>query len=589
MMLTDDEVQAELSQKGINTSPIASFDSQGLINLLPGDSTMAKFDFTIEAGSDVVITVEQENLLAVAEAFSFVVKNETTGETFIVAKSDSSQGGLIAGALGLDVLGAVNSGNGLRLDINDLPPGNYSVEVQADSSKLADILKTIKLEDLGNNTVNGLVQDTVKGLVKEILINPNNVGALEGILKQATLGQVLALAKKTPIEGSLITAVEVVLDNFLIKAIAGDLLNSSVADILAGNAGGLLGSTVLDLLSPVITPLLNALMGLGDGLGEFIYDDLVEPLIDDILVGLLLDSTGLGDGLNGVLGGVNNLLASLGLSGVLPALDDLLKLVADNILSNPLTLFPDISADVYEINSKTYHVEGNVTEDSDNGTHADILNGAKLTEVSVDGKPVVTLDQVDAGGTYAEIEGVYGTLKIYEDGTFSYQSNNVIGESIIQDVFTYTVTDGDGHSETATLTVNIDTVNEVINFIDSTDGQLIQGGAGDDVITGSSGADTAVYHVLDNADNTGGNGHDTWTNFSMDEGDKINVSDLLSGNTSLQDAISIEEDDNGNVVLKIDRDGASNNVYQSEVFLTLEGVTLTDKLLDELFNNSHLL
>src|SRR5690606_31843810 len=76
MILADDEVQAELGQKGINTLPIASFDSQGLIDLLPGDSTMAKFDFTIEAGSDVVITVEQENLLAVAEAFSFVVKNE---------------------------------------------------------------------------------------------------------------------------------------------------------------------------------------------------------------------------------------------------------------------------------------------------------------------------------------------------------------------------------------------------------------------------------------------------------------------------------------------------------------------------------
>src|SRR5690606_24859140 len=178
--------------------------------------------------------------------------------------------------------------------------------------------------------------------------------------------------------------------------------------------------------------------------------------------------------------------------------------------------------------------------------------------------------------------------KIYEDGTFSYQSNNVIGESIIQDVFTYTVTDGDGHSETATLTVNIDTVNEVINFIDSTDGQLIQGGAGDDVITGSSGADTAVYHVLDNADNTGGNGHDTWTNFSMDEGDKINVSDLLSGNTSLQDAITLTEDAEGNVVLNIDRDGKAGTSYQSESFLTLVGVEKTDTLLDDLINNGHL-
>ncbi|ENX06777.1 type I secretion C-terminal target domain-containing protein [Acinetobacter variabilis] len=43
-----------------------------------------------------------------------------------------------------------------------------------------------------------------------------------------------------------------------------------------------------------------------------------------------------------------------------------------------------------------------------------------------------------------------------------------------------------------------------------------------------AGADTAIYYLLNNADATGGNGTDTWTDFNAVEGDTIDVSALLS-------------------------------------------------------------
>lgn len=585
IILVNDVVNAELSQKTVNPIPLAEYDSQELIDLLQGDSTMAQFNFTIGVDSkDVVIVVDQDNLLAVAEAFSFIVKNETTGEVFVVAKSDSSQGGLIAGTLGLDVLGAVEDGNGLRLDVNDLPPGDYSVEVHGDSSKLADILAGIELETLGQNTVNELLQDTVKGLVKNLLVNQSN----DTLLDQISLGTLLDVAENVPALGGLVSAV-----NLLLGIVVGDdLTTKSVHELLddLGFLGSALGTAVSGLVSGIDT-----LLGGVNKLGEFLYDQLVEPLVDDILVNLLLGSTGLGSELDGALSGVNTLLGSLGLSGVLPALDVVLKLVAENILSNPLTLFPDISADVYEVDSKTYHVEGNVTEDADNGTHEDMLgNGGKLTEISFNGTSEV-LDQTDAGGTYAEIQGEYGTLKIYEDGRFSYQSNNVEGS--VNDVFTYTVTDQNGYSETATLTVNIDGVNETINFSGTDSDDILQGGAGDDILTGGAGADTAIYYLLDNVDATGGNGTDTWTDFEFGaDADKIDISALLDGlqtSSNIGKYISVETNADGKAVISIDRDGESDEFSASDL-LVLDNISPADlnltneQLLNSLLNNNQI-
>ena len=114
-----------------------------------------------------------------------------------------------------------------------------------------------------------------------------------------------------------------------------------------------------------------------------------------------------------------------------------------------------------------------------------------------------------------------------------YEYNSSVGQSpLLSEVFEYTVTrnagQADQESASANLVINIDRVNQILNYADDPADNLLQGGAGDDILTGGAGADTAIYYLLNNADATGGNGTDTWTDFNAVEGDTIDVSALLS-------------------------------------------------------------
>jgi len=52
------------------------------------------------------------------------------------------------------------------------------------------------------------------------------------------------------------------------------------------------------------------------------------------------------------------------------------------------------------------------------------------------------------------INGQYGQLSINSDGTYTYTSNGT-NTTAVQDVFTYALTDFDGDTDTAELTINI--------------------------------------------------------------------------------------------------------------------------------------
>jgi hypothetical protein len=543
----------------------------------------------------VLITVQQENLVSLANAFTFVVRNMSTGEEFEVSSANTSQGGLVAGALGLELLGGVADAQGLRLDINDLPPGNYEVSVYGDSSQLADILTTIDLASLGDGTVDALVSDTVLGLVETALIGPDVDS--RGLLEQLTLSQLLDVTTNTsiPALNTLTTAVNsilaVAIDNPLVSPILGDVYNTSVGDLLAGNAGGVLG-ILLNVfgLGPALNSLVNGVLANVDNVGQLVFDNLVEPLVRDILLETVLEDTGLSAGLDTILGSVNTLLETLGLGSILPTMDGLIDLIAQEALSNPLTLFGGTTAEVYEVNGEIYRATGNIQETSADGTQADNWAGGVLTEIN--GQPV-TFESSDEGGNYTTIEGTYGQLKLYENGNFSYVYNSVAGQdAALRDVFTYTVTRNAGqeNEETASadLTINIDTVNQIINYADDPADNLLQGGAGDDILTGGAGADTAIYYLLVNADATGGNGTDIWTDFSLNEGDAIDVSALLTGANAenISEYISVEVNDNNATVISIDRDGAGTQFRDKVELITLEGVNTN---LEELLSNGHII
>lgn len=72
-----------------------------------------------------------------------------------------------------------------------------------------------------------------------------------------------------------------------------------------------------------------------------------------------------------------------------------------------------------------------------------------------------------------------------------------------------------GHTDSATLT--IDMAPQIVSTNQN------------DVLIGSAYGDTLIYHLLNGADATGGNGADRWQNFSTAQGDKIDIHELLTG------------------------------------------------------------
>ncbi|NNH25170.1 SwmB domain-containing protein [Acinetobacter terrestris] len=588
LSLANDEISALLVNKTINTAtPLATIDEQDLISVLPGDSRIAVMNFTIDSGTeDVVIAVQQDNLVDLAGAFTFVVRNAATGEEFQVAAADTSQGGLVAGALGLELLGGVADAQGLRLDISDLPAGNYEVSIYGDSSQLADILATVDLASLGDNTVNNLVSDTVLGLLETALTGPD--ADPRGLLEQLTLSQLLEVTTDIPALGTLTGAVNTILAPLLNNPLLGDLNNTSVGDIIAGNAGGALGFLLTTLgLGTILNSLVNGVLAGVDGAGQALFDNLVEPLVRDILLDTVLEGTGLTTGLNSLLGSVNTLLDPLGLDNVLPTVDGLLDLVAQEILSNPLTLLGGTTAEVYAV-GETYRATGNIQETSVDGTQADNWGDGVLTAVK--GVPV-TFDSTDADGNFTLIQGTYGVLKLYDDGSFIYNSNSLNGQgSSISEVFSYTVTRnaGQANEETASadLTINIDPVNQIINYADDSADNLLQGGAGNDILTGGAGADTAIYYLLNNTDATGGNDTDTWTDFNTAEGDIIDVSALLSDQpvnaSNLGSYITLDQRGDDTIVM-IDRDGSATDAnYTPTELIILQNTDSTSLVLEDL-------
>ncbi len=98
---------------------------------------------------------------------------------------------------------------------------------------------------------------------------------------------------------------------------------------------------------------------------------------------------------------------------------------------------------------------------------------------------------------------------------------------------------------------------------------LLNGGEGVDTLLGGTGADTFVIDDL--------NAVDTVQDFSLAQGDKLDISDLISGYDPLTDAISdfVQIADSGsNSIVSVDVDGGADNFVQ---IATLNNVTGLDE------------
>jgi hypothetical protein len=118
------------------------------------------------------------------------------------------------------------------------------------------------------------------------------------------------------------------------------------------------------------------------------------------------------------------------------------------------------------------------------------------------------------------------------------EQGTTVASIISKETFTYTLNDQNGHTDTATLTINMNP--QMVSTVDA-------------VIAGSVYGDTLIYHLLNANDATGGNGTaDTWTNFSLAQGDKIDIGDLLVGwngqNATLGNYLTVTTSGNNTVI-----------------------------------------
>ncbi|MBS0893973.1 type I secretion C-terminal target domain-containing protein, partial [Tatumella sp. JGM130] len=242
----------------------------------------------------------------------------------------------------------------------------------------------------------------------------------------------------------------------------------------------------------------------------------------------------------------------------------------------------EVSVDDMQTSSDSSVVSGNLFDGSDSDGVADELQTVytKLT-VANESDSSVTLNQYDTASQ--SLTGRYGTLTIHGDGSYSYTLNSNIDVADItqKEIFSYTLTAENG-STTSTANLTID-LHPTISG--TTQADTSGGTAYDDTFHLEGDDSSVVYNVL-SKDNTGGNGSDTWDDFSVSKGDHVDLDALLIGwdgkESSLGNYVSVTHTDSGNTVVSIDRDG-SGTKYQSTTLITLENVNAT---MDEILHHS---
>ncbi|MEH8225202.1 type I secretion C-terminal target domain-containing protein [Aeromonas veronii] len=112
--------------------------------------------------------------------------------------------------------------------------------------------------------------------------------------------------------------------------------------------------------------------------------------------------------------------------------------------------------------------------------------------------------------TSQTVVGLYGSLEVYSDGTYTYTPNPDLNNVGKADVFNYQLAQSDGDQDTAQLTINIASSATVAPIVmeGTNANDALVGTSGDDVLLGHAGAD--VLNGNDGNDRLeGGAGNDT--------------------------------------------------------------------------------
>ncbi|PWD90274.1 hypothetical protein DC081_07480 [Ignatzschineria cameli] len=173
------------------------------------------------------------------------------------------------------------------------------------------------------------------------------------------------------------------------------------------------------------------------------------------------------------------------------------------------------------------------------------------------------------GAESIEIEGLYGILVVSKDGSYTYTpKGGVYGI----DRFIYETTSKVGTKETATLEINVGKVVVASEYDD-----IARSSSADDSFTMGAGADTVIFTNLGDPEGrnngNGANGFNKWTDFNLEEGDKIDLVGLLDGNQTTDNIEQYLKYEDG--IFYVDRLGQG----EFEALLEVEATDL-DSLLD---------
>lgn len=216
------------------------------------------------------------------------------------------------------------------------------------------------------------------------------------------------------------------------------------------------------------------------------------------------------------------------------------------------------------------------------GQIAETAHGEAWASITLSNESGQQITEI-AGGQSQTLAGLYGTLTMHADGSYTYNLNSGVSVSDLTQLeqFEYTLKAPDGSLSSGNLIIDLHPQVEGSDKADTT-----VGSAYDTTYTLGGGADTVIFNLLDSNDATGGNGHNNhWTDFSVSDGDHIDISNLLtdwSGKTEdLGQYLSIEYTASGDTIVSVDRDGEGSK-YQPTQLITLDGVQPT---LEELLHH----
>ncbi|MBE7638593.1 hypothetical protein GUA87_17185 [Sneathiella sp. P13V-1] len=255
----------------------------------------------------------------------------------------------------------------------------------------------------------------------------------------------------------------------------------------------------------------------------------------------------------------------------------------------------------------TYNeVSGNVLDDPMNDPGSDDLwgigdlieFGTELTSVEHDG---VTYNLTGGSATFTTALG--GTFEINEDGSYTYTAPVGSITGVESEVFTYTLTDISGDTDTADLSINVaedssfmpqtftgDSSDESYtggindDFLSGMGGNdtlfggdgddYLNGGAGDDQLHGGAGADLFVYEGINDGD-------DTIFGFDASQGDEVDLNALFD---ALDANAGTSTDAEGRAgLVNLDSDGTHTVLTisgQSDFSITLDSIDLGDHMGD---------